>query len=179
MIDKQELLYDSLENNDTLMAKKLIFHKDVNITEYNNYALRIAARKGSVEIVILLLSLKEITEIHCLDYLFTHTIENGHLEVLQLLLEDSRTKTIELRDYFVNTAAKRGYLEIIKLLLNLNLSPIQNSNTPIIEAFKNKHNHIVDFLWSLKIVKETLKKDNFELYILLKKQDIKNKIKAF
>ena len=47
-------------------------------------------------------------------------------------------------------------------------------NTPISEAFKNQHNHIVDFLWSLKIVKETLKKDNLELYNILQKQDVKN-----
>jgi ankyrin repeat protein len=180
MIDKQELLYDSLENNDTVMAKKLIFHKDVNIIEYNNYALRIAARKGETEIVKILLSLKEIKDIYCGDYLFTHAIENGHLEVLKLLFEDSRTKTqIEIRDYFLNTAAKRGYLEIIKLLLNLNLSPILECNTPISEAFKNQHNHIVDFLWSLKIVKETLKKDNLELYNILQKQDVKNKIEQF
>ena len=78
-------------------------------------------------------------------------------------------------------AIENNDIKNVKLLLNDNrVNPADLDNWTIRNASIEGHCDIVNLLWQDQIVKNTLKKDNEELYNeLVKKDKIKEKIGSF
>jgi hypothetical protein len=89
-----------------------------------------------------------------------------------------------------NQAILKDDIELAALLLkDSSVDPASDNNWAIIDAHTNLRwtrgkyityvKKTLDFLWNEKRVKDSLKNDNIELYNILIKKDIKNKIGKF
>jgi hypothetical protein len=71
-------------------------------------------------------------------------------------------------------------INLIQLLItDFNVNPSICYNGAIRTAYGNNSLDIIELLWKDKRVKKTLKNDDENLYEILIKQDIKNKISSF
>jgi ankyrin repeat protein len=106
--------------------------------------------------------------------------ENGYSEIIELLLKDKRVNPSTLDNYPIRKASAYGYLDTVKLLLNNSkVDPSDYTSFAIRSAYISEHLEIVDLLWKYKKVKNKLKKDDYELYSILKQNEIKNKVDCF
>ena len=106
--------------------------------------------------------------------------KNGNEKIVELLLKDKRVSPSHCNNYAVRYAAKNGHLNIVKLLLNDNrVNPSDCSNHAVSISHTNGHHEIVELLCQKIIVINTLEEDNKELYNILEKIFVKNKISEF
>ena len=111
---------------------------------------------------------------------FINAVKTNNLSLVRLLLKDKIFKPYRFRSKAIQHAAFNGFIPMIKLLLSDKcLNPSLNDNYAIIVAYKKDHNEIVELLWQNKRVKDTLKKDNLDLYNKLITKDIQYKIEGF
>jgi len=76
------------------------------------------------------------------------------------------------RNFAFIFASKNGNLEILKIFIKkTNINPSLNFNESIKVAFEMNHFEVVYFLWQDKRVKDTLKKDDINLYNKLINKD--------
>ena len=102
----------------------------------------------------------------------------GHIDIVKLLLKDDRVN-IE-HNYSFELAAEYGHINLISLFLEKDITdPSKEANQAIYLAHKEGHFNIADLLWSNEKVKSTLQKDNFNLYNIFKKEEVKNKVSEF
>jgi hypothetical protein len=113
------------------------------------------------------------------DY-FDQSIQNNDIEEFKSLLKDTRVEPDDCGNYTIRIAAQRGHFEITVLLLNdPRVDPTEYENKAISYAFKNENEPLTDLLWNDPIVKNTLKKDQLNLYNFLIKKDLKSKVEKF
>jgi hypothetical protein len=124
---------------------------------------------------------------------FEIAVGNNNLSVVETLLKDKRVDPAEFRNYAIGAASEEGYFNMVTLLLNDHrVNPSDDKNYALRSAFnlviKNKNSeqknkaeykNIVEILWNDIRVKKTLKNDFIELYNILMKKNIKNKIEDF
>ena len=146
---KTEEFREAIENNDIKTIQLLLKDKNVEPNFFDNYAICYASKKGYFKVVKLLLNEPSVCPAGDNNYSIRYASKNGHINLVKLLLKDER----------VNPAA--GF------------------NFAICKSYKNQHINIVNLLWQNKKIKNTLKKDNLELYNTLTQEDIKNKVGDF
>ena len=94
-----------------------------------------------------------------------------------LILKEYKNKTYGHLDISIHKAAFFNSVNILKTLLsNKKIDPTFGENKAITSAFNKKNNNAVALLWKDERVKNTLKKDNIDLYNFLK---IENNITNF
>lgn len=100
---------------------------------------------------------------------FNNFNENNDIDELRILLNV----------FYISI--KNNNIENIKFFLNNpKFNPATNRNNGIRIAAKNGFYNIVNILWKEQKVKETLKKDDIDLYNeLIKKDKIKDKVEGF
>ena len=137
----QKQFLQAIENNDIKNVKLLLNHPKVNPSDKDNWAIRYA----SIE---------------------------GHYDIIKLLLNNNRVNPAAINNWAIRYASIEGHYDIVKLLLNDHrVNPADLNNLAIIYSSMGGHYHIVNLLWQNKRVKNSLKKDNKELYNQLIKKD--------
>ena len=107
----------------------------------NNYALRLAATKGHLEIVKLLIPVSDPKSLD--SEALRLAAENGHLEIVKLLIPVSDPKS--LGSYALRWAAAEGHLEIVKLLIPVS-DPKAGGSNALRWAVAEGHLEIVKLL---------------------------------
>ncbi|XP_067660339.1 ankyrin repeat domain-containing protein 50-like [Haliotis asinina] len=78
--------------------------------------------------------------------------ENGHEEVVELLLNEGANMSLvdDGRNNILHLACERGHLEVVKYIVSQNKVDINSrgwkKRTPVMEAAKNGHKKVVEFL---------------------------------
>ncbi len=103
---------------------------------------------------------------------FHRLIYNNDIENIKIFLKDKKLNPSLFNNIAIIKASELGYLDIVKLFLNdKRVNPSDKLNSAITFAFKNKHFNIVNLLWQDQRIKNSLEKDNKELYNNLIFQD--------
>lgn len=103
---------------------------------------------------------------------FYRLIYNNDIENIKFFLKDKNFNPSLFNNISIIKASELGHLEIVKLFLNdKRINPSDKLNSAITFAFKNKHFNIVNILWQDQRIKNSLEKDNKELYNNLIFQD--------
>jgi ankyrin repeat protein len=127
-------LKEAVKNNDINNVKLLLQENEIDPSANSNMSIRVAA-------------------------------EYGYTEILTLLLNDNRVDPSDYEDDAFRYAAEKGHLDIAKILLkDKRVDPKSCNNWAITKAMSNKHLEVVEFLWNLDLIKNTLQKDDLELY---------------
>jgi hypothetical protein len=114
------------------------------------------------------------------QYEFDDKIEDNNIENVKLLLKDKMIDPAIRYNSAIRYASYNGFFEIVKLLLNDNrVNPADVNNSSICCAFKKGHTKIVDLLWKDLRVRNTLNKNDSELYNDLLTKELVNNINKF
>lgn len=95
-------------------VKRLLANPQINP---DNFAIKIASRKGHTEIVRLLLADGRVNPVAENNQAIRWACANGHLDVVKLLLADSRVNPADWRNGAIRVASYCDRLEVVKLLL--------------------------------------------------------------
>ena len=119
-------------------------------------------------------------------------IDENNIKEFEILLKNKKFDPSMSDNHAIALASYYGHIEIVKLLLNdprvdpsfdnnyaISLSYNYNDSNHVSYNNDNNNPYIVELLWKDERVKNTLKKDNLELYNKLKKMDTKIKINKF
>ena len=181
------------ENGHLELLKLLIDSGKVDYYDFD-WTIKTACLNGHFDIVKLLFDDPKIN-IYAEDHwAIKMATSNGHFDIIKLLLTKYTVPKIIKSDIFAYSAFY-GHFHIFKYLINkYTLDPSQNENSAIIETFhryiksnesqkieelKIHHKEIIESLWNDKRVKNTLNKDNKEVYKILMQKDIKKKASNF
>jgi ankyrin repeat protein len=116
----------------------------------------------------------------CYNEALQISARRGYIELVKLLLKQKETNINSDNSEALILAVQYDHFEVISLLLKEPLiDPVGICNIPIKSAYFNRNNKNLDLLWSHKKVKESLEKDDFQIYTELIKKDIIIKIKSF
>ena len=112
---------------------------------------------------------------------FFNFVQENNIKKVKLLLNNKNIDPSSHGNFAIQFASLKGYTEMVGLLISNNRTdPSDNQNYSIRFAFKKEYFNIVNLLWKDQRVKDTLQKDDIELYNeLIKKDQIKNKVKIF
>ena len=112
---------------------------------------------------------------------FQEAVEQNKIEKVKALLINKKLDPSFNRNICIKYASSEGYSEIVKILLKDDrVDPAWTKNYAITAAYDNKHFDIVNLLWKDQRVKNTLQKDDINLYNeLIKKDKLKQKIEVF
>ncbi|MFT4792447.1 MAG: ankyrin repeat protein [Paracoccaceae bacterium] len=136
----------------------LIASEDVNAADENGWtALHIAARKGNVEIIRLLLKQPNLDVNAKNKWKSTPLMiaaGSGDLSIVEFLLIHPKTNIDMQAEYYRRTAlieaAVKGHISIVKTLVangaNVNLADKTGRNSALIESLKNGHDDVSTFL---------------------------------
>lgn len=102
-------------------------------------------------------------------------LETGNNEILELLLQDGRIMLAGRENEAFNKACALGNLDAVKLLLNYgvlpwhwglnNLGQYQKTYSGWHLAARNKHDHVIDYLYEWKQPEERNKPEDREMFI--------------
>ena len=138
---------NAIKNGHTDIVHQYI--KSNGIEEYYDFSIEIAARRGYIEIVNILLQQKSTNpNINNSEPLILAT-QYGHFETVKLLLNDPR------------------------------VDPVGICNIPIKSASFNNDEKIIQLLWSDERIKNTLENDDLQLYNELIQRNFIKKIQSF
>ena len=113
-LNKEKVFNWAVENNNTKLVSLLIQITDV--TEDDNYAIKVAAKEGYAEIVKQLIDAgADLTADG--NYAIRHAAESGHTEVVKLLIEEGADVTANDNEA-IRWAAKEGYNKIVNILFD-------------------------------------------------------------
>jgi hypothetical protein len=116
----------------------------------------------------------------CKQQKFNNAAYDRNLLLMQSLLKHPEVDPTINDNQAIRCAALRGHTDVIELLLtDLRVNPSDGDNFAIVEAYNHNFPKTVQLLWSDKRIKDTLNSQKPELYEILKKQDIENKISDF
>ena len=111
---------------------------------------------------------------------FKLAIINNDISKVNSLLENTTSSLSRFNFYSYGFAAENGYTEITKILLKKSkIDPSCRNNIAIKLASENKHTTIVNLLFNTKIVRDTLKNNDLDLYNSLIKKHVSNNIETF
>jgi hypothetical protein len=134
-----------------------------------------AAEKGHNDIVKLLLNDKRVNTTDLNSAIAIASL-NGHTFIVRILLEDKRAEPSYNNNESIRNASGKGYTDIVELLLNdSRVDPSDSLNKAIESANKLKYSKITKLLLKDKRVRNSLKKQNSDLYNIL----VKDKINSF
>ena len=161
---KQEEFYYAIEENNIKKVSLLLKDESVKPHAEANWAIASASYDGFFKIFKLLLNDSRVDPSDGGNFAFRQSVKNTHVCIFKLLLNDERVNPSDNNNNAIWLANN--------LMPNFLLT-----NTP---TFKyKKQSYILNYLWKDERVKNTLKKDNQELYEKLIKQDIQNKASEF
>jgi hypothetical protein len=158
MTDK---LIQALRDNNVNEAIAILNHKDTVPTYDDCHAFVIAVERGFTEIVKLFLTNPKVDPSLRDNYCISISAQEGREDIVELLLKDPRVNP---------TATNNQAIKIAK--------HFSTFDKPI-NASQKTYLNIIQLLWNDKRVKNTLQKDNIDLYNKLTQQDIKNTIESF
>jgi hypothetical protein len=111
---------------------------------------------------------------------FIKFIRTNDIEGINISIKFKKIKLNYKNNRFIIDVAVFGRSEIISLLLKYEeVDPSDELNYAISLAHSQNHTKIISLLLNDKRVKNTLKKDNVDLYNQLTKLDIKEKVENF
>lgn len=86
---------------------------------------------------------------------------------------------MEKQRLFYKAIKENNTKDLISILEDRTVNASFNANSPIYYAHDKNLTEIVDILWDQKSIKDSLLKDKPDLYRILIKKDIKEKISKF
>lgn len=111
---------------------------------------------------------------------FIHAVQSNKLSEVELLLKNKNFDDYKKRSKALQYSSFMGLVEMTELLLSDKfIDPTINNNYAINASYIKGYKVIVTLLWNDLRVKNTLQKDNLELYQILMAKDVKNKIGGF
>ena len=141
-LNKEKVFNWAVENNNTKLVSLLIQITDV--TEDDNYAIKVAAKEGYAEIVKQLIDAgADLTAND--NYAIKHAAENGHTEVVKLLIDAGADVTADC-NWAIRYATENGHTEVVKMLIDAGTDVTAWGNDAIIRATINGHAEIVKLL---------------------------------
>lgn len=149
------LLSFSSENGYLEIVKLLLEDEQVDPSDDNNYALKLACESGHLEIVRLLLEDKRVDpsdSYYSYDSLAIAS-EKGHLDIVELLIYDERADPSADNNMSIRLASKNGHLDIVDLLFyDERVDPSDYDDDALYSAVDNNHYEIVKLLLTDKRV---------------------------
>ena len=146
LLNKTILFLYAVKTNNISAIKDLL-QQGVDPSINNNTAIQIAAEKGYIEIIKLLLKDKRINPSDQRNDILQTIVKYGYTEIVKLLLKDPRVDPSDQKNRAIQTAAEKGYVEIVKLLLkDPRVDPSDFGNFAIRKAAKNGHIEVVKLL---------------------------------
>jgi len=128
---------------DIKMFKELK-EQGINIHAGDDYALRLAAYKGYLNVVKYLIG--QGADIHaCNDDPLIRASENGHLEVIKYLVEQG-ADIYAYDNYALQLAAYNGYLNVVKYLVEKGADIYTDHELALRWSAKNGHIEVVKYL---------------------------------
>ena len=108
--------YDSILNNDIKNFKILLNNKEIDPSEADNWAIRVASMKGYLRIVKLLLNDKRINPSDEKNQTICFAYDKGFLNIVDLLWQDQRVKDTLKNDDIntLNSKILKIYTKIFK-----------------------------------------------------------------
>ena len=107
-------------------------------------------------------------------------LENSFPEGAKSLIENSYFNPSKNFDVDLATVVSFKNLELIELILNnKNSNPTRRNNYLICSAYKDNLNDIVDLFFDNQKVRDSLMKDNLDLYINLNRKYVSDKLSNF
>jgi hypothetical protein len=178
-MNKQEEFNKYIITNNVRKIKSLINDMSINPEKKDNWAIGYASKKGYNKIFKLLLSDPRVDPSDNYNYAFIESYSNGHNDTVEILLTDKRIDPSMQNNSAIGNASHNRDFDLLKILLkDPRVDPSADHNYSIIHA-DDEENNITELLWCDPRFKNTLKKDDLELYNKLIKIDIKNKINEF
>ena len=176
---------EAIENNKINIIKTLL--KDLSFLPNfdDNQAFQLSARLGHIEIVELLLNDKRIdpavvTIPQILGSPCTINSNKTNYNIVELLLKNKIIDPSIDYNYAIIYSSKFGHEQIVDLLLkDKRVDPSDHRNCSIRHSYEHKHKKITQLLWKDQRVKNTLMKDDLELYNKLIKNEVLEKISVF
>lgn len=145
-------LIQSIKENDFNTFKNIIEYKNINLSSERNLFIRLIALYNRT------------------DFFF-------------YIFNSEKSKEVDFtseKNYCVRYFSENGNLEVVAALLTISdINPSDFRNLAIRNAYSNEHNQVVDLLWSLEKVQESLKEDDYKLYQKLLHKKTINNIKNF
>jgi len=103
---------------------------------------------------------------------FYNAIKSSDIEKIKLFLNNKELDPTANNNFAIYRAVAFRNIEVIKILLNdKDVDPSDNYNFSIQIAFAKEYFNIVNLLWKDQRIKNSLEKDNKELYNKLIFQD--------
>lgn len=126
------------------IAKLLLLQdEEIDPSMHNNYYIRMACRRGQLELVRLLLQDRRVDPSDDDNDSICQASKHGHWEVVQLLLQDKRVDPSAKYNYAIQHASANGHEEVVRLLLqDESVDPVESHRI----AAKNSHWHVVKLL---------------------------------
>ena len=115
-----------------------------------------------------------------IQHQFNIAIERNNIKIVKNLINNIKVNPADNYNWAIREASENGFFDIVELLINnLKVNPTCDYNHSISIAYYHNYQDVVNLLWNLQAIKQTLKKDNLELYNKLITKDIKNKVSKF
>ena len=130
--------------NGKVEALKQLIKIGVDITSYNNIAIRCASKAGQTEIVRLLIE-SGVDVTICINYPIRVASENGHIEVVKLLIK-AGAKVKACYDYSIRKASQNGHTEVVKLLIYAGANAKACNNYAMQYAKQNGYDEVIKLL---------------------------------
>ena len=151
--------------------QNFLIHKEYDETIF----IEIACKTGNHKLIKKLLKLN--ADYLCWDFSLLHSFNN--LNVFELLIKSKEISSYSLNEALY-CAAITSRIDVIKLLeKHKKTYPNHHHNRSIKGAKKHNHNEIVDYLFSNKTIRDTLEKDDIELFKKLILEKTAKKISCF
>jgi hypothetical protein len=109
------------------------------------------------------------------------TAYDNSIDIFKTLIENININNETINNITMSLvhSANKGNKEIFDILIKLPIDPTGFKNKAIILAYQAKNREIIDVLWNIKSIKDTLEKDSITIYNALKEEDLQNKIEDF
>jgi hypothetical protein len=157
-------LFDEYINKNKYKFPLSIFKKFTKVSPSHrlNYAFRIAAKNGHIEILKKLIKTKDsqINPSSRNNYALRWSAEKGNAEIVKYLLKIKGVDPSADFSYSLRVAAENGYLEIVKMLIkHPKTDTIASDHYALRWSIKNNHKEIVSVLMKDKKIKDTVNKE--------------------
>ena len=150
--ENNKKIIQSIKEGDFNTFKNIIENNEINLGTKRNLFIRLIALNNRTEFFFYIFNSKKFKEVN-----FSYE-----------------------KNYCIRYFSEQGNIKVVNALLTFNdIDPSDFRNLAIRNAYSNKHFDIVDLLWSLEEVKESLKEDDFNLYQTLFHEKTINNIKNF
>ncbi|KAI9336806.1 ankyrin repeat-containing domain protein [Obelidium mucronatum] len=149
VMQRNSCVYYAVEGNQFEMLEYLLQleRPSINPSHERNLALRLASRRGYLEIVGLLLAHPrlDISDSNEICEIFASAVSSGNAQVVALILSDARfDPSFEVFDSVFEAACSSGYTEIVRLFLNDDRVDLSGMDCrPILAAVRNRRVNVV------------------------------------